>query len=87
VAVSLPNLTLWCSPSNGLTVATVAAVAGAASSPAGIIILFVGTVTLFVKWIFDVYQNTYVPYFGSDKNIQLDIYLALKTLRVSWRIS
>jgi len=45
-------------PSNGLTVATVAALASAASNPAGIAILAVGSVVLIVKWLFDVYQNT-----------------------------
>ncbi|KAF8333731.1 hypothetical protein F5887DRAFT_1259834 [Amanita rubescens] len=46
-------------PSDGLTMVTVAAIAGAASTPAGIVILSIGTAVLFAKWIFDVYQNTF----------------------------
>jgi len=38
--------------------ATVAALAGAASSPAGIVILLVGSAVLIAKWLFDVYENT-----------------------------
>jgi len=45
-------------PSDGLTMATVAALAGAASSPAGIVILLVGSAVLIAKWLFDVYENT-----------------------------
>ncbi|KIL65044.1 hypothetical protein M378DRAFT_178576 [Amanita muscaria Koide BX008] len=45
-------------PSDGLRVATVAALASAASSPAGIVILVVGSAVLIAKWLFDVYQNT-----------------------------
>lgn len=45
-------------PSDGLTVATVAALASAASNPAGIVILVVGSAVLIAKWLFDVYQNT-----------------------------
>jgi hypothetical protein len=37
--VHFPNLNLLYSPSDGLTLATVAALAGAASSPAGIVII------------------------------------------------
>jgi len=40
---------------------TVASIASAASTPAGIVILSIGTAVLIAKWIFDVYQNTYVP--------------------------
>jgi GTP-binding protein EngB required for normal cell division len=45
-------------PSDGLTVATVAALASAALNPAGIVILVVGSAVLIAKWIFDFYQNT-----------------------------
>jgi len=45
-------------PSDGLTVATVAALASAVSNPAGIVILVVGSAVLIAKWLFDVYQNT-----------------------------
>ena len=47
------------------------ALASAASSSAGIVILAAGSAVLFAKWIFDVYQNMYVPYAGSgpgDRN-------------------
>jgi hypothetical protein len=47
-------------------VATVAAIASAASNPAGIVILVVGSAVLIAKWLFNVYQNTYVPYSRSD---------------------
>jgi len=45
-------------PSDGLTVATVAALASAASHPAGIIIIAVGSAVVIGKWLFDVYKNT-----------------------------
>jgi len=45
-------------PSDGLKLATVAALASAASNPAGIVILVVGSAVLMAKWLFDVYQNT-----------------------------
>jgi len=45
-------------PSDGLTVATVAALASAASHPAGIVIIAVGSAVLIGKWLFDVYKNT-----------------------------
>ena len=38
--------------------ATVAAIASAASNSAGIVILVVGSAVLIAKWLFDVYQNT-----------------------------
>jgi len=41
-----------------LTVTTVAALARAASNPAGIVILLVGSAVLTAKWVFDVYENT-----------------------------
>jgi len=44
--------------SDGLTLATVAALAGAASNPAGIVILGVGSIVWIAKWLFDVYQNS-----------------------------
>jgi len=44
--------------SDSLTLTTVAALAGAASSPAGIVILGVGSIVWIAKWLFDVYQNS-----------------------------
>ena len=44
---------------------TVAALASAASNPAGIAILVVGSVVLIAKWLFEIYQNTYVLHFNS----------------------
>jgi hypothetical protein len=55
--VHFPNLILLRSSSDGLTLATVAALAGAASNPAGIVILGVGSIVWIAKWLFDVYQN------------------------------
>ncbi|KAN0109794.1 hypothetical protein V8E52_008900 [Russula decolorans] len=43
---------------DGLTMTTVAALAGAASSPAGIVILLVGSAVRTAIWVFDVYENT-----------------------------
>jgi hypothetical protein len=54
------GLTMSFSSGDGLTLTTVAAVAGAASTPAGIVIMVIGSVILLAKWIFDVYQNTFV---------------------------
>jgi predicted GTPase len=45
-------------PSDGLTLATVATLAGAASNPAGIVILSLGSTVWVAKWLIDVYQNS-----------------------------
>lgn len=55
--IHLPNLILLYSSSDGLTLTTIAALAGAASSPAGIIVLGVGSIVYIAKWLFEVYQN------------------------------
>jgi len=60
-------------------VTTVAALAGAAANPAGIVFSVLGGVALTVKWIFDVYEIKYVPCLGSDSNILLNTYIALAT--------
>jgi hypothetical protein len=69
-----------------LTVTTVAALARAASNPAGIVILLVGSAVLTAKWVFDVYENTYVPCLGSDSNLLLNACIALTTLLASRHI-
>jgi hypothetical protein len=58
------HLTLVCSPGDRLAMETVAALASAATTSAGITVIVLGLVRRFLEWIFDVYQNTYVPYFG-----------------------
>jgi len=45
-------------PSDGLTLAKVATLAGAASSPAGIVILSLGSTVWVAKWLVEVYQNS-----------------------------
>jgi len=45
-------------PSDGLTMVTVVALASASLNPAGIVILVVGSAVLIARWLFDVYQNT-----------------------------
>ena len=54
-----PSLILY-SPGDGLGVATVASLASAATTPAGIAIISLGLAGQLFKWIFDIYQNTYV---------------------------
>ena len=68
--------------------ATVAALAGAASSPAGIVILSVGSAVLVAKWLVDVYENTCVYCVGPNSNLQPNTYtmIALTTLPVLWHI-
>jgi hypothetical protein len=65
---------------------TVAALAGAASSPAGIVILLVGSAVRTAIWVFDVYENTYVPCPSSDSNLLLNTCIALTTLLASRHI-
>jgi len=44
---------------DGLTMATVAALATAVSNPAGFVVLAVGSALVIAKWLFDVYVNSF----------------------------
>jgi hypothetical protein len=58
---------------------TLAALANAASTPASVVILTIGTTFLFAKWAFDVYQNTFVPYLLLVSTRALNILIVLTT--------
>jgi hypothetical protein len=62
------------SPSDGLTLATVAALAGAASSPAGIVIIGVGSIVWIAKGFLMSTKTGACPGLGQDVLVQPDIY-------------